>query len=289
MKKSMPRSVLRTVQRSVLMALAVALGVVTIGQANGQINPPISKPDGSVGKMPAYDVVSIRQPKGDPNSARIVDLPDGFSMENLTLVPLISKAYGDIRYDEISGWPGWAASARFDIEAKMDVETADSLHKLPRQQQEVQRRLMLQSLLADRFNLKVHRGTAVRTTYELVLAKGGSKMKADNPDSDRNGIKFQEGVRPATDWIISDGKITGHAMPISILADHLQGPVEAIVEDKTGLTGRYDVDLEWDQSSRSTGPSIFTAVEEQLGLRLKPTKTTVETVVIDHLEKPSEN
>jgi uncharacterized protein (TIGR03435 family) len=173
----------------------------------------------------------------------------------------------------------------------MDVETADALHKLPRQQQEVQRQLMLQSLLADRFKLKVHRATAVRTTYELVLAKGGPRLKEHNPDTDIDGNKWQEGVRPSTDWSISDGKISGHAMPISILANHL--PVHLEIVDKTGLTGRYDVVLTWDPKDEpglnATEPSLFTALEEQLGLRLKPTKTTVDTIVIDHLEMPSEN
>jgi uncharacterized protein (TIGR03435 family) len=244
-------------------------------------------------KAPAYEVVSIRQPKGDQNSAQYLDLPDGFSMKNLTLQSLIPDAYGVIQRDQVAGWPGWALSARFNIEAKMDVEAADALQKLPKQQQEAQRRLMLQSLLADRFKLKVHRATEVRTTYELVLAKGGSKMKEDNPDTDMNGIKLEEGVRPATDWRISDGKISGHAMPISILADHLQGPVDAIVSDKTDLTVRYDVVLHWDptdgQNPNSTEPSIFTALQEQLGLQLKPTKTTVEIIVIDHLDMPSQN
>src|ERR1017187_28316 len=152
---------------------------------------------------------------------------------------------------------------------------------------------MLQALLADRFKLKVHHATEVRTAYELALAKGGPKMKEDNPDSDLDGIKLQEGVRPSTDWTIWDGKISGHAMPISILLSQLQGAVDAIVVDKTGLTRRYDVVLHWDptdgRNPNSTDPSIFTAVKEQLGLRLQPTKTTVDPIVIDHLEMPSEN
>jgi uncharacterized protein (TIGR03435 family) len=243
-------------------------------------------------KTLAYEVVSIRQTKGNIDLARIMDLPDGFSMRNLTLEPLITEAYG-VWDDQVSGWPGWATSTRFDMEAKMDVETADALHKLPKREQEAQRQSMLQSLLEDRFKLKVHHATQVRTAYELVLSKGGSKMKEDNPPTDKTGIKWQEGVIPATDWSISDRKISGHAMPVSVLASHLTDAVDGIVADKTGLTGRYDVDLKWDpkdmQDPASTGSSIFTAVEEQLGLRLKPTKTAVETIVIDHLEMPSEN
>ena len=292
-KGSLGRSVKNSLKSSIRAIVAGALCAAAIGQVNGQSNTTISQAQAGVAKTPAYDVVSIRRPKGDPESGGIGDLPDGFRMRNLTLKSLISDAYGIVRDDQISGWPGWAASARFDIEAKMDVETVDALHKLSRQQQEVQRQLMLQSLLADRFKLKVHRATTVRTTYELVLAKGGLKMKEDNPPSDRDGIKWQEGVSPSTDWMMSDGKISGHAMPISILADHLPDWVHSEIVDKTGLTGRYDVVLTWDPKDEpapnSTEPSLFTALEEQLGLRLIPTRATVETLVIDHLEMPSEN
>jgi uncharacterized protein (TIGR03435 family) len=175
----------------------------------------------------------------------------------------------------------------------MDVETADALRKLPKKQQAIERQLMIQALLEDRFKLKVHRATVVRTTYELVLAKGGLRMKEDSPPSDRDGNQWQAGVTPKTDWTITDGKISGHAMPVSILADHLQAWVHSTIVDETGLGGRYDVVLKWDPKNEpepdSTEPSLFAALEEQLGLHLKPTKTTVETIVIDHLERPSEN
>jgi uncharacterized protein (TIGR03435 family) len=262
--------------------------VVSSGAAVGQLNG-----QEGVAKAFKYDVVSIRQVKGDPKAVELRDLPDGFSMKGLPLESVLPDAYGIFHDDRVSGWPGWATSARFDIEAKMDVETADALRKLPEEQQAAQRQLMLQSLLEDRFKLRVHRVTEVRTTYELVPAKGGSKMKEDNPSSDKDGAQWQEGLRPSTDWSISDGKISGHAMPISVLADHLQAWVHSTIVDETGLTGRYDVVLKWDPKDEpdpnSTEPSIYAALEEQLGLHLKPIKTTVGTIVIDHLEMPSEN
>lgn len=272
------------------VAATVALCATTAVLAAGQSTPTISSADVALAKASTYEVVSIKQLKGDPKSVRFEFLPDGFWMQGLTLESLIPDAYGVDR-NRVSGWPGWAISARFDIMAKMDREMADALRKLPKEQQAAQRQLMLQSLLADRLKLKVHRATEVRTTYELVLAKGVPKLKEDNPATDRDANPWQEGVRPATDWTISDGKITGHAMPISILAEHLQDAVNSVIVDKTGLSGRYDVSLHWDPADKpdSTEPSIFTALEEQLGLHLKPVKTTVETVVIDHLEMPSEN
>ena len=275
------------------MVSACALCAVAAGQSNGQGGTAPSQADGGVTQTFKYEVVSVREVKGDPKSVRFEYMPDGFSMEGLPLRSLIPDAYGVIEENQVLGWPGWAGFTRFDIEAKMDEKTADALHKLPKKQQDVERQLMMQSLLADRFKLKVHRAAEVRTTYELVLAKGGLKMKEDNPTSDMDGNQWQESVRPSTDWTIADGKITGHAMPISILASHLQAWVDGILTDKTGLTGRYDVALQWDpryeQNPAPTDPSLPIALEEQLGLHLKPTKTTVETIVIDHMERPSEN
>ena len=263
-----------------------------IAQAKSQSSSASAPSEAAAAHPPSYEVVSIREVKNAPPMAAFGDTPDGFSMRNLTLEPLISEAY-DLREDQVSGWPKWATSMRFDIEAKMDAEHAAAMQKLPREQQQIQRQLMLQALLADRFQLKVHPATAMRTNYELVLAKSGLKMKKNDSPTDMDGKPWQEGVRPATDWQIYEGKITGHAMPIFVLADHLGGAVDSTVVDKTGLAGRYDVLLHWNpsdmQNSDSTEPSLFSAIEEQLGLQLKPVKTAVNTIVIDRLEMPSPN
>lgn len=262
-----------------LLATVPATGAIVLGQGN------------AAATAPSFDVISIKQSQGDSNSGGIMDRPDGFSMKSLPLRPLISEAFGTRMEDEITGWPGWAASARFDIEAKMDAETADALHRLPRQQQEAQRQAMLQGLLADRFQLKVHHTSTVRTTYELILAKGGSKLKED--DAPIAEVKAPEGTRRVTDWMSRDGSMTGHAMPISILVNTLQWAAGGRVVDKTGLTGRYDVSLQWDSTDgrnpSATEPTILVAVQEQLGLRLQPVKAAVDTIVIDHLEMPSAN
>jgi uncharacterized protein (TIGR03435 family) len=238
-------------------------------------------------------VVSVRRTKGDPQRGGIGDTPDGFSMADLPLESVVMGAYGIERQELVKGLPDWAVSVRFDIEAKMDEETADALRKLPKQEQDAQRQLMLQALLGDRFKLKTHRGTEMDSSYELVVAKGGPRMKEDSVPADVDGNKLQEGERPSTDWMISDGKISGHAMPVSILAGHLPAWVGGPVVDETGLTGRYDVLLQWDPKvvpdPNSNVPGLFTALEEQLGLRLKSGRTEVDTIVVDHLEMPSEN
>jgi uncharacterized protein (TIGR03435 family) len=242
--------------------------------------------------LPAYDIVSIKPVKGEPTSGGYGDHINGFSMRGLVLKALISEAFG-LRDDEVSGGPGWVSSLPFDIEAKLDPETAAALRNLPKQQQEIQRRLMLQALLADRFQLQAHRATELRTAYDLVLAKSGPKMKENNAPTDTAGRKWQEGVRPSTDWSYASGRISGHAEPMSILTHQLGNATGSVVVDKTGLTGRYDVLLHWDPldppPQDSTEPSLFPALEEELGLRLKATKTVAQKLIIDHIEMPSPN
>jgi uncharacterized protein (TIGR03435 family) len=276
--------------RFAITLLGCILAITVCGSS--QSIPTPQSQAGAPTSLPAYDVVSIKPVKGEPTSGGYGDRLDGFWMRGLSLKALITEAY-DLRDDELSGGPGWVSSLPFDIEAKMDSDVAIALNKLPKQQQNVQRRLMLQSLLTDRFKLQFRRTTGLRTTYELVLAKNGPKMKENNASTDMDGKKWQQGVTPRTDWSSADGRISGHAEPISILRSQLENAVGGIVADKTGLTGRYDVLLRWDPSdspgSDSTEPSLFPALEEQLGLQLKPTKTEIQNLVIDHLELPSPN
>jgi len=254
-------------------------------------------------KTPAFDVVSIKPHKVGGNSGGWRWLPDGLSIKDTTLKVLIGSAYGMFD-DQISGAPGWT-SDRFDVEAKMDDEAAAAFQKLPKEQQATQRGLMLQSLLADRCKLKIHYETKEHPTYALVIAKGGFKLKEADPNNTyANGIKVPEGRPRAGLMMVQDGKITGQAITTSRLAAQLGGWLRSPVVDKTGLTGKYDFTLQWSPDegggmtmqgagrptpSDDSGPSIFTALQEQLGLKLESTKGPVEIIVIDHIERPSEN
>jgi uncharacterized protein (TIGR03435 family) len=244
-------------------------------------------------KVPAFDVASIKQNKGDSGMMRVMTKPDGFSCENSSLKDLISNAYG-VRQDLISGGPGWVESLGFDIDAKVAGPDVETLKKLsPRQ-----RGSMLQSLLEERFKLKVHRETKVLPIYDLVIAKGGSKLKevpaadlvADAKDPDH-------GKHPGM-MTMGSGMFKGQALPAQSIANEISYVLEHTVVDKTGLLGKYDLDLMWkpegdatsaDDGSAESGVSIFTAVQEQLGLKLLPTKGPVQTLVIDHVEQSSEN
>jgi uncharacterized protein (TIGR03435 family) len=165
---------------------------------------------------------------------------------------------------------------------------------------------MLQPVLAERFQLKVHRETRDLPVYELVVAKGGPKLHEAKPgDTYPNGIKGPDGHSgPGLIWI-QDGQLTCQAVGMVELTRILSQRLGHNVLDKTGLTGKYDLAMQWPppedrpgpmfdggeggNAAESSGPSIFTVIQEQLGLKLESHKTAVEVLVIDHVEAPSAN
>jgi uncharacterized protein (TIGR03435 family) len=265
--------------------------------------PPVVTTDA---KVPVFEVVSVKQDKSESGMIRVMTKPDGYSATNISLKMLVQAAYG-IREDLISGAPGWADSARYDIDAKVAGPDVDELKKLSNEQ----RRSMLKPLLEERFKLKVHTETKQLPIYELVLAKGGSKLKEATPgDTYPNGFKGPDGAAHGGMVRMSHGQLTGQAVPIATLVNLLSQRLQRTVTDKTELTGKYDLELNWtpaegegggiarpqagsEQQDTSppidSGPSLFTALQEQLGLRLQSSKGPVETLVIDHVEMPTEN
>ena len=167
---------------------------------------------------------------------------------------------------------------------------------------------MLQAQLADSFKLTIHRETKELPIYSLVVAKGGSKLQEAKPgDSYANGLKGPDG-RPGGAHVMrmGRGELTAQGIGMNEIAHLLTPQTGRTVVDNTGLKGNYDFKLHWtpDQStpalggpgggpdsstSSESGPSLFTAIQEQLGLKLEPGKAPVEILVIDHVERPSEN
>jgi len=195
---------------------------------------------------------------------------------------------------------GAVDSAHFDVLAKLDAETVEAQKKLSKDDSAEQRRQMMQAMLADRFKLKVHHETKELSMYDLVIARGGSKLKdADPNDSYANGIKGVDGKARPGMMRIGMGEMTAQGVPVSNLANYLAQLLHKQVVDKTGLTGKYDISMKWQpddmpaESREATGadsaPSIFTALQEQLGLKLEAVKGPVDTIVVDHVEMPSEN
>ena len=226
----------------------------------------------------AYDAVTI---KPDPDGHGFFKLsPDSFSMGGMPAWVLIRSAYGVLMEGQVVGLPGWAKTEPIAVEAKMDADTTRALRKLPPMEQWKQMQLMLQAMLADRFALKAHRETNDLPIYELTVAKGGSKMKQTSPDTTGGNANY------------ASGKVTAHQISIESLAANLSFAVGRVVVNKTGLDGGYDFTLDYAPDSADpsdTRPSIFTALEEQLGLKLEPARGSVDVIVVDHIERPTPN
>ena len=279
----------------------VMLGLWRRPTVLAQTAQPTSQAQAADAKAPAFDVVSIKPHKaGDPHTS-FGATAEGYSATNVSLKWMIWTAYDVKMPDLILEAPGWADSERFDFTAKMDAEAVDRFKKLSNEEQRKQMDLMLQRMLADRFGLKVHRGMKEVTAYALVVAKSGFKLKeADPKNTYADGIQGQKGPTGAGSIAQGLGKLTGQGIPISRLAEDLSDPIESFVEDKTGISGKYDISLHWDpvpdrgtndgaSSGAGVEPSLFTALQDQLGLKLIPAKVPMDTVTIDHVDRPTAN
>ena len=215
-----------------------------------------------------FEVASIR-PRVDVGAQRagIEETPNLLRIENLPLSGIIRMAYGVANFQLVA--PEWTTRARFDIEAKPPAPYTIA-----------QRQSMLRNLLADRFKLQVHNEKRQVTGFDLLVATGGHKLPSATGAS---------GFFTARQGLI-DGKNRTVADLVSQLTSMVGGPVV----DRTSLAGRYDLKLEWTPDG-GTAPaaqelSIFTALREQMGLRLESSRVTIDVVVVDRVERtPTEN
>jgi uncharacterized protein (TIGR03435 family) len=212
----------------------------------------------------------------------------------VTLKGLMQYEAYDIPASRILAGPKWLDSAHFDIRAKVDEATAARLDKLDSKEKRLQSMAMFQQLLADRFRLKVHWETRQLPVYALVPAKNGAKLKPADP---------KEGVGTSSHGNGSSVKLEATGQTLAEFAQSLtadaQQDLGRTVVDQTGIQGKYDYTLNWthdsartsssDSGQSETGPSLFTATQEQLGLKLEPTKGPVRVLVIDQAELPTEN
>jgi uncharacterized protein (TIGR03435 family) len=256
---------------------------------------------------PEFEVASIKPAAPDARGMFIRPGPGGgVSVTNMTLKELIVIAYR-IQPFQISGGPAWLDSARYDIVAKPETKP---------KQAEIQ--LMLQSLLADRFQLTLHRETKELPVYALVMARKDGKLGPSPVESKEGGCTQPDpnkpppppgpGQRPALScgqMMMSPRGLTLVSAPVSNMIPMLARRLGRTVIDKTGLTGNFDITVEWtpeeggamqfptdapkSPTAEPAGPSIFTAIQEQLGLKIESQKGPVETFVISRAEKPSEN
>ena len=259
---------------------------------------------GQAAAPPAFEVATIKPTHAGDNRTSLQITPGGrFNANNVSLKLLMQQAY-QIKDFQITGGPGWIASEKFDISAKADDSAGQSRPGAD------QIRPMLQALLAERFKLTFHRETKEMPVYALVVAKNGPKIHASEGGSGTE--PGEPGGRPGPGgprgmMRMNRGQLSGQHVGMDMLVAQLSNAVGRSVLDRTGLKGSFDFKLEWTpeempkglgegaptgettSAGDSTGPSIFTAVQEQLGLKLEPERGPVEIFVIDRVEKPSEN
>ena len=244
----------------------------------------------------AFDVASVKPNKSGDIGMAMQALPGGFRANNVTVRLLLRTAY-QIQDSQLTGGPDWLDSDRFDIVAKTERNSSSD-----------QLSLMLRSLLADRFKAMIHKETRERSIYALVVARNGALgprlqrrdcVPAALPTTPAAGQEL-----PCGRIMTGSGEVTFKGAPMSQIAEGLSRYLGRVVVDRTGLGGNYDLTLQWtperspsaNQQLGSDAPaldpnglSIFTAVQEQLGLKLQPAQGTVNVLVIDRVEHPTEN
>lgn len=254
---------------------------------------------------PAFDVATIRPSKAD--SLRTVRSASGLQMFDVTARYLMEQAYNipwtggaNGSRDRIRGGPGWMDSDHYDVDAKIAPEAAATLEQMPEAQRRTQMNLRLQTLLADRLKLKVHFETREEPVFAIMTAKNGPKL------APASGAEGQQGQGISVRYSGQAAQMTAKGVTLAELAYWLTGYSEMggqTVVDQTGLTPRYDFALNWTReraltggeqngeadTSASRGPALFTALQEQLGLKLVNTKGPVEIIVVDSMERPTEN
>jgi uncharacterized protein (TIGR03435 family) len=236
-----------------------------------------------------FEVASVKPSDPNARGSSTGIAPGGvFRGRNVTLKGLLRQVY-DVTDFEISGGPAWIDTQGYDIEAKGNgpAVSEEDLMKMTEDQQKqfrAQMQARVRALLAERFQLKLHRETKELPVYALIVAKGGPKFRAST-----------EGPGPRIGFSMSrnaQGKeeITASRQTMATLVRNLWSQVGRPVLDKTGLAGNFDFKVAFAvELSDTEGPSVFTAFEEQLGLKLEPQKGPVQVLVIDSVEKASAN
>jgi uncharacterized protein (TIGR03435 family) len=275
-------------------------GMIVAGYAPNMLRGQTPESDSP---RPAFEVASIKPNTVENGSSSSGLLPGGvFRVVNGVVFGVIASAFGGdqpLHSSQVIGAPDWVRTSRFDIVAKAPDPDVQERDVLP----------MLQAMLADRFKLQVHHETRDLPVYALVRARAdgrlGPQLRASSLDcaavarARRDGTPLPSGApqdRPACGYRMNGdaGGLSMMAAGITMdrLVSILANQSERIVINRTGLAGYFDVDLHWD--SPRTGvtndaPTIFTAAQEQLGLRLESRRAAVDVVVIDHIDRPTED
>jgi uncharacterized protein (TIGR03435 family) len=261
--------------RAVLLTLLIAWQIVTSAQS------PSAVP---------FEVASVKPNHSDGEPSMIVPSRGTVVITNVPLLNVIVNAYG-IPAFRMVGAPAWITRERFDISARIPDTSSPG-----------QVRSMLQTLLVQRFNLKAHQETREQPVYEVVVARPDGRLgpRLKRSDSDCATANNPPAVPPSLDSPCAGlfgvgpggGRIVSKGQPLDRVISALSMAVSRAVVDRTALQGPFDVDLQWGADvgtavTISDTPSIFTALQEQLGLRLQPSRGLVDVLVIDNVERPT--
>lgn len=277
------------IRSGALCAAVVAASAIVVAQAPSQ--PP------SAPARPMFEVASIKRSQPNARGNSFGQRPGGrWTMVNRSIGTLIREAY-PTPVPELVGAPGWVTSESYDVDARADG--APSREQI---------RLMLQGLLAERLKLAVHYETQERPVLALVIARRDgrlapgllpSKVDCTAVEAARRAGRQPDGPLPANGappcaWSgqFSDGiTIRFGGLPLSRLSESLGQPDGRVIIDKTGLTDNYEFTLRYTNQPNPTDetPSLFTALEDQLGLKLVPDRASLQVLVIDSIERPTEN
>jgi uncharacterized protein (TIGR03435 family) len=258
-------------------ALLVFATPTTIAQQNGtgqQAASPMAPM--AAGAHPSFEVATIK-PADPSETGNFIVGGHRLVIEGQTVNDLISFAYAVHRKQIVDG-PAWLETERFDIDGQADLPGVANLHQIQE---------MLQKLLIDRFGLKLHRDKRDLSIYVIKVTKGGPKLAQSAANA--YGLPTQSGHGQGSQ---QQRKFTNNSMADFALG--MQNYMDRPVVDETNLPGRYDFTLRWTPDNVPTNepgaaPGIFTAIQEQLGLKLEATKGPADVLVIDHIERPSPN
>jgi uncharacterized protein (TIGR03435 family) len=232
------------------------------------VSPAIAQPPEKV-----FEVVSVKRNRTGAAASDTNTTPGRLSLVNVTLLSVIQRAFG-VQRPQIVGAPDWLFTERYDIVAVTGDDAALT---------DENRQAYLQAALADRCQFRFHRETREIRTYALVSSKNGPKLIVHTGPGE-----YSMRVQPTDEGHLRLRSTRGN---MRRFAEILTGQVGDLVADRTSLSGEYDFTLEWasNLNDGAAGPSLFTALDEQLGLRLEAAKSPVQAIVIDRIERPSEN
>ena len=291
-----------------IVAVAIASACGLLGSTPTQTPPQAQNTTVAAPPAPKYEfeVISIKPTQTRGTSFVSGFTADGYRANHDTIMQVIVQAFGVSVYS-ITGAPLWLSEDSYDIEAKMDEATAEAMKAMSPNQRKAAQRQMLQAMLADRLALKTHSETMDGSVYFLTTGKGGAKLQAADPGKALQ-LMGPDGGSVSGVIVLGRGSEGGRrynatsvnmAYFVRALTNELRKPVI----DKTGLTGAYDFTLEFapEQAPRAASDdpgappsepgaaSIFTAIQQQLGLKLEAGRGPVQIFVIDHIERPSGN